>query len=269
MTKQKKKTQKTMEAGNDAPTAVSVLCARKGINGRELSKLTGLGSNTVYCAMRGEPILLSTAVKLADYFGVSLNSLLLNDVAAAEAEYSYTKTFGRSGLCAAELIQAPAPGEVTGLELNRRRRHMSEAAIAAMAGVGTSRVVRLENHGGELGSYGETLVRIANVMDLSVDELFRKHRAEELEKGDRSHAAAESKNRKNCIDNYRVQYNLTFRELGRRLGTSHECARKACCPNTAREEYAARLAFAEKLSLEAFQKRYGEKAKRGIGRKEA
>ncbi|HAJ65143.1 MAG TPA: hypothetical protein DCM61_00990, partial [Clostridiales bacterium] len=101
MTKQKKKSQKTMEAGNDASTVVSVLCTREGINGRELSKLTGLGSNTVYCAMRGEPILLSTAVKLADYFGVSLNSLLLNDVAAAEAEYSYTKTFGRSGLCAA------------------------------------------------------------------------------------------------------------------------------------------------------------------------
>ena len=269
MTKQKKKSQKTMKAGNDASMVVSVLCTREGINGGELSKLTGLGSNTVYCAMRGEPILLSTAVKLADYFGVSLNSLLLNDVAAAEAEYSYTKTFGRSGLRAAELIQAPAPGEVTGLELNRRRRHLSGAALAALAGVGTSRVVRLENHGGELGSYGETLVRIANVMDLSVDELFRKHRAEELEKGDRSHAAAESKNRKNCIDNYRVQYNLTFRELGRRLGTSHECARKACCPNTAREEYAARLAFAEKLSLEAFQRRYGEKAKRGTGRKEA
>ena len=242
MTKQKKKTQKTMEAGNSAPTAVSVLCTREGINGGELSKLTGLGSNTVYCAMRGEPILLSTAVKLADYFGVSLNSLLLNDVAAAEAEYSYTKTFGRSGLRAAELIQAPAPGEVTGLEINRRRRHMSEATIAALAGVGTSRVVRL---------------------------LFRKHRAEELEKGDRSHAAAESKNRKNCIDNYRVRNNLTFRELGRRLGTSHECARKACCPNTAREEYAARLASVEKLSLEVFLRRYGEKAKRGTGRKEA
>lgn len=269
MTKQKKKSQKTMEAGNDASTVVSVLCTREGINGRELSMLTGLGSNTVYCAMRGEPILLSTAVKLADYFGVSLNSLLLNDVAAAEAEYSYTKTFGRSGLCAAELIQAPAPGEVTGLELNRRRRHMSEAAIAALAGVGTSRVVRLENHGGSLGSYGETLVRIANVMDLSVDELFRKHSAEELTKGDRSHAEATSKNRKNCIDNYRVQYNLTFRELGRRLGTSHECARKVCCTDVAKEKYAARLAFAEKLSLEAFQKRYGEKAKRGIGRKEA
>ena len=269
MTKQKKKTQKTMEAGNSAPTAVSVLCTREGINGGELSKLTGLGSNTVYCAMRGEPILLSTAVKLADYFGVSLNSLLLNDVAAAEAEYSYTKTFGRSGLRAAELIQAPAPGEVTGLELNRRRRHMSEATIAALAGVGTSRVVRLENHGGSLGSYGETLVRIANVMDLSVDELFRKHSAEELTEGDRSHAEATSKNRKNCIDNYRVQYNLTFRELGRRLGTSHECARKVCCTDVGKKKYVARLAAAEKLPLEEFRRRYGEKAKRGTGRKEA
>ena len=269
MEKENNRLQEITSAETSAPSVVSVLVKKEGVSGHELSKRVGLGSNTVCCAMRGEPILLSTAVKLADYFGVSLNSLLLNDVAAAEAEYSYTKTFGRSGLCAAELIQAPAPGEVTGLELNRRRRHMSEAAIAAMAGVGTSRVVRLENHGGELGSYGETLVRIANVMDLSVDELFRKHRAEELEKGDRSHAAAESKNRKNCIDNYRVQYNLTFRELGRRLGTSHECARKVCCTDVAKEKYAARLAFAEKLSLEAFQRRYGEKAKRGIGRKEA
>lgn len=269
MEKENNRLQEITSAETSAPSVVSVLVKKEGVSGHELSKRVGLGSNTVCCAMRGEPILLSTAVKLADYFGVSLNSLLMNDVNAAVAEYSYTKTFGRSGLCAAELIQAPAPGEVTGLELNRRKRHLSGAALAALAGVGTSRVVRLENHGGELGSYGETLVRIANVMDLSVDELFRKHRAEELEKGDRSHAAAESKNRKNCIDNYRVRNNLTFRELGRRLGTSHECARKACCPNTAREEYAARLASVEKLSLEVFLRRYGEKAKRGTGRKEA
>lgn len=269
MEKENNRLQEITSAETSAPSVVSVLVKKEGVSGHELSKRVSLGSNTVCCAMRGEPILLSTAVKLADYFGVSINSLLMNDVNAAVAEYSYTKTFGRSGLCAAELIQAPAPGEVTGLELNRRKRHLSGAALAALAGVGTSRVVRLENHGGELGSYGETLVRIANVMDLSVDELFRKHRAEELEKGDRSHAAAESKNRKNCIDNYRVRNNLTFRELGRRLGTSHECARKVCCTDVAREEYAARLAFAEKLSLEAFQRRYGEKAKRGTGRKEA
>ena len=269
MEKENNRLQEITSEETSAPSVVSVLVKKEGVSGHELSKRVGLGSNTVCCAMRGEPILLSTAVKLADYFGVSLNSLLMNDVNAAVAEYSYTKTFGRSGLRAAELIQAPAPGEVTGLELNRRRRHMSEAAIAALAGVGTSRVVRLENHGGELGSYGETLVRIANVMDLSVDELFRKHSAEELTKGDRSHAEATSKNRKNCIDNYRVQYNLTFRELGRRLGTSHECARKLCCTDVGKKKYVARLAAAEKLPLEEFRRRYGEKAKRGTGRKEA
>ena len=156
-------------------------------------------------------------------------------------------------------------GKITGVEFYRRKRKMKQRELAEKSGVS---VAAIEAWGDPEKLEGCVSVRkgllpIANALAISLEQLLEVHDCNELEDGDRVHCPCSLKSSGNCVSNYRLTKNVTYRTLGSYLAISREMARKIC--NADRErlvnhygDYVAMLADRESISSVDFYRIYSE-----------
>lgn len=238
-------------------TVFLALRRERGWSREELSARSGVPANSLFMIEHGlSGYTVCTAERLARAFGVSIQSLADNDLAAAHADM---EPGGMSHIN----WNMPDQTGVTGLEYCRKKRRLKTKDLAEQAGVAKSVITGIELRGVPKGTKMCTMIALAKELGTTVDMLMSRYPSDALEEGDRASVLAASRNSLNVIDNYRVQHNLTWRAIGKRLGISHEGARKVCGRNTAKKEYVEKLSAYEGISVNAFLIRYAQQTPYG------
>lgn len=223
----------------------------------KVHKETGIEYPTLIALERGGDAALLNVCKLALYFEIPMHRLV--DPASGSGE-KLTREM-RAALINWLVQQKPARGHVTGLAYHRRKNRMSKRTLAKVCGVTTGTLINMERDGLSLMTSVVECIRIAGALGVTIDELLMQYPGAALEAGDRGAYGAQSKNPDNPVDNYRVQHNLTYRELGRRLSLSHQAANNGCRRKVALKAHIERLSEYEKISSAEFMTRYGAERK--------
>lgn len=147
---------------------------------------------------------------------------------------------------------------MTGLSYWRKKRHYSKKVLSEKAGVSIVFIAKLEQ-----GFSPETsfilYIRLANALNVTVDQLLEEYDDAELGMGDHgTYRKTEEKHcSANCIAEYRREENLTYQELSLILGiSSREGARRICNAPCSSKKHLKTLAAREKLSVAEFMVRY-------------
>ena len=145
---------------------------------------------------------------------------------------------------------------ISGLEYWRRKKRVTVAELIENAKMGkiNPRVWADAEHILK-SSDSDRLVRAADYLGVTVDELLTPHRSSELLKEDRGLWRCKSRDPKNCISNYRVEKRLTYSDLGKRLGVTRQAAQQLCGRASMRS--IRRVCALEGISQEEFMARYG------------
>ncbi len=99
----------------------------------------------------------------------------------------------------------------------------------------------------------EKLLKIADLLDVTADQLLEDHSVAELEDGDRPQRTSKHANPDNCISNYRIRNGLSFQQLADRLGgVSRQYAQEVCKTSCAPEAGIQRVCAYEKMTPKEF-----------------
>lgn len=199
---------------------------------------------------------LGNFLRAASYHGTSVHALVDNDIPMALAERgSYAPI--RPETLALRKGEEPLPeGTLCGVRYQRKRAHMSLAALAELAGISVTVLGRIERLGFSLHTRKSTVLALARALHCTVDDLLELHDKTELRPGDRSSRCCRSLCETNLIDNYRVANNLSFRALAAQLGISYQGAYNNCLRTPVNMKYVRILCAREGISLAAFMDKY-------------
>ncbi len=104
----------------------------------------------------------------------------------------------------------------------------------------------------------KNLLKVADCLNVTADQLFETHSTAELEDGDRLQFQSKyNVNSDNCLCNYRIAKGLNYRQLAERMGgISHQWAHQMCRSHHASQAGIRRIAKYEKMTPEEFCKEY-------------
>ena len=217
---------------------------QKGLTLEQAARAADMPYNTLFRAEHGCQPKLSTLSKLGSLYGVSLDYLLREGADAQEAS--------------SEPPSLLRPGCVSGLAYHRKKRRMSQRALAQRAGIPVPTVGQLERRGCSAETHTRILLALAEALGVTMDELIRQHEASEMEEGDRYPTRMAALNANNPIDRYRMEKNLSTRKLAGRIGLrSGQGAWNACARPVALKKHIQYLSEYEGISTTEFMIRYG------------
>lgn len=102
------------------------------------------------------------------------------------------------------------------------------------------------------------LIRLADFLQVTVDQLFEVHSTSELEDGDHPQGISKYHNPGNCLYNYKIRHGLTHKQLAKRLGgITTQYAQYLCSQPYALKGGIARICVYEGMSKEEFLAIYG------------
>lgn len=107
---------------------------------------------------------------------------------------------------------------INGVEYYRRKRRLTKLDLAKKAGVSQSCIEDYESRQALDRCGMEKILRLADALDVTVDQLLEDHDRKELTLLDRSFRDSGMHNPKNPLAIYRKVHNLTLDELSERLG---------------------------------------------------
>ncbi len=128
---------------------------------------------------------------------------------------------------------------------------LTQKEISVLTGIHPVEIVTLER-GGYEAKCANIYLRWSEATGISIDDLLKSYPDDE----DLHIFSALSGKDENIVYRYAKERRLTCRELGKRMGVSHELARQLCSRDPA-EKYLKRLAEYEGLSVKAFCTQYG------------
>lgn len=103
----------------------------------------------------------------------------------------------------------------------------------------------------------ENLLKIADLLDVTVDQIFEIHSVAELRDGDRPQRQSKYADPNNCLSNYRIRNGLSFQQFAARLGVSHQYAQELCQGSNASKTGIKRICAYEKMPPDEFMRAYG------------
>lgn len=147
---------------------------------------------------------------------------------------------------------------ITGVEYWRCKRQVSRTDIQMLLG-GCSISLNNWTKPKQLlnASNVRNLIRVADRLDVTVDQLFETHSTAELEDGDHLQYESKYNNPYNCLNNYRVGNGLSFQQLADRMGVSRQYAQEACQTSRAPKAAIKRICAYEKMTPEEFASAFG------------
>ena len=149
---------------------------------------------------------------------------------------------------------------MNGVEYFRKKCRLSKRELAQCSGVTEITIRTYERTGVPDNAPVEALVKLSEVLGVTLDELLAEFDHNSLTTNDRKIYRSGISAPENIVNNYRIRHNLRLQELAERLQLgSREGARKACRRKTARKEHIRRLCEVENLSPESFESLYGSK----------
>lgn len=147
---------------------------------------------------------------------------------------------------------------ISGVEYWRCKRQVRKADIEAILGgrnsyLNWARPDRLSE-----ASSIENLLEIADLLDVTVDQLFEIHSVAELADGDRPQRQSKYADPRNCMSDYRIRNGLSFQQLAERLGgVTRQYAQESCQNSCAPRAAIRRICAYERMSPETFTSSYG------------
>lgn len=148
---------------------------------------------------------------------------------------------------------------ITGVEYWRCKRQVSRTDIQMLLG-GCSISLNNWTKPKQLlnASNVRNLIRVADRLDVTVDQLFETHSTAELEDGDHLQYESKYNNPYNCLNNYRVGNGLSFQQLANRMGgISPQRVQAMCRYNRQSKAGIKRICQYEKMTPEEFASVYG------------
>lgn len=146
---------------------------------------------------------------------------------------------------------------INGIEYYRRKRCMKKIDLEKASGVSVSCIAEHEAMPTLDNSRMEIILRLADGLGVTVDQLLEIHSRSELTPLDRSFRVSDEHNPRNPIANYRKSKNLTLRELGKLLGGLTKWGTsKVCRMNDPPIRHIRALAILEDMSVEEFLDMY-------------
>lgn len=230
---------------NSAGSVCSRLRAQRNLSQSELAQLCGLTLAQIGLFERTGQCRLMNLRKIAAQLGVSLDALVHEDSLHPQPP----------------VPRAPVPkGEfhITGLEYYRCRRHITKLALKEQTGISMNSIGLWGNNPGAMEhACIDRLLRLAEALDVTLDQLCEVHALSELSDGDRPARSSAREFPVNCLTVYRQRENLSFECLAARMGlTTREAARVNCMRKEPRERYIRALAKYERISADEFRSRY-------------
>lgn len=146
---------------------------------------------------------------------------------------------------------------MNGLKYHRLNQHLSRLQLADKAGFMYHTIYHLEKEIRPT-STARTLSRLANALGVTIEELEKEYPDDALEPGaHRVYQRHKESVNHNCIEEYRKERNLDYRELGEMLGVSREWAHQQCRkrPSPTRKQL-RKLAELEGMSEAEFCQRW-------------
>ena len=238
------------------PNVFTALRMRQEISASAMARACELPMMNYRNLEQGLDAELGNILRAASYHGTSVHALVDNDIPMALAECgSYAPI--RPETLALRNGKEPLPaGMLCGVRYQRKRAHMSLAALAERAGISVTVLGLIERLGISLHTRKSTLLALARALHCTVDDLLELHAKAELRPGDRSSRRSRSLCETNIVDNYRVANNLTFRALGDQLGVSYQAALNNCRRKPVSMKYVRILCAREGLTPADFMDKY-------------
>lgn len=227
---------------------------RRGLSIQAAAEQSGLSYVAVIHAEQGKPLTVHTLKKLAQLYSLPLDVILRNDLEEVERS-----PFAGGMLSPVQtLCQQPNSTTISGLEYYRKKQRMTQRELAEASGVHVMTISNYEHNGCSGKQYCRGLVKLAMVLNVPVDELLTLRGEEELYAGDRVPFRMTVLNKANPVDRYRVQKNLSLRQLAPRLGLrSGQGAHNVCVRDHPESKYIHALSEYEGISSSEFLIRYG------------
>ncbi len=145
---------------------------------------------------------------------------------------------------------------MNGIKYFRCKNRMTLSDLDRASGVNISTISKLEKKIEPTTSL-DIYVRIASALSVTLDDLLIDYDDETLQDCDHPTAKRKSKNINNCLEAYRRYENLTFQQLGVRMGgLSRQRAQMICAADLPNRKALELLAQYEGISLEEFEQRY-------------
>lgn len=147
---------------------------------------------------------------------------------------------------------------MNGLTYWRCKKRMTRQALATAAKLNHYTLSLIEKKGFSDATRASTLVSLAEVLGVTVDQLIDQYDGRDLEEGDRGTYSCNSDNSDNPISVYRREKNLSFKLLAPRLHvTTVEAARQACKRSKPSKKHLKRLSDYEGITIKEFEQKYG------------
>ena len=146
---------------------------------------------------------------------------------------------------------------ITGTEYYCRLARISKQKLINRTGL--SRVVVQDLFSGRKAMKRSALqyMRVAEALDVTIDQLLQRYDESELGDGDRASFPSRTEDLRNCVAVYRRKKGLTYAQLGERLGgKTRACGHEACIGEHPRKKHVKVLAAYEGITPEEFCKLY-------------
>ena len=142
---------------------------------------------------------------------------------------------------------------MNGLKYHRLRKRLPQSTLAKQSGVCIPTIEKIEANEHPDTIYTTTYIKLSDALKVTIDDLLRQDYPDDiLENNCKAGYISNTENSNNCITVYRHTRRLTFDALGRRLGKTRECARKACARARPLHKHIMILAEYENMSIEKF-----------------
>lgn len=233
-----------------------VLRQRSGLPAIKTAANCGLPYTSYIGLENGNDVILDIAMHMASHYGISLHSVICDDIERAISELGRMLPVDPKALALRRGEEKLPEGKISGLRYWRKKHGLSIAALAERAGVSVNEIGTCERHGFSIYTHASVFRRLAAALYVRVDELLALHDESELLLGERSSRRAESHRPTNVIDNYRVRNNLTLRAMGDLLGVSRQTVLNYCCAKQVNMRAVDTLCQREGLSKTSFFEKY-------------
>ena len=146
---------------------------------------------------------------------------------------------------------------ITGMEYYARKSQTSRRRLAALAGISPVTFYAMCAGEGIMKRSVALYERAAEFFGVEVSQLLQSYDDSELSTHDCIRYPSRTENLSNPVAVYRKQHNLTYAQLGERLGNkTRECARQACAAKHPRKKHIRVLAAYEGVTPEQFCRLY-------------
>lgn len=146
---------------------------------------------------------------------------------------------------------------INGIEYYRRKRCMQKIDLEKKSGVSLHSIVEYESMRSLDKCRIENILRLADALDVTVDQLLEIHNRNELTPLDRSFRVSNEHSPRNPVAIYRKRKNLTLLELGKLLGGLTKWGTsKVCRMDNPPIRHIRALSILEDMSVEEFLDTY-------------